>query len=484
MNKKDYDTAIKKKLNSSKTIIPHDVQNRIDQTLQLLPIKNPFYKKIAYTACACFLFLACIIGIGFFSPTMAQTLQKLPFVGTIFLKAGDKGLGKASVNSFTSNINQIVTDQNLSLNINEVLYDGYRLSISYDFQYINPEKSGTKEDVQQFNKLVDGQSIIQLSFQGQGQVEEIKEEDFLGISEMKLFINGEELPEYWASTNIEKIQPNQYIGIASIDIDEHFPEEFDLSLTVNRVGQTNGTWSFSIPVSRTLSDSKSYVFYPQEETKIGDITISMNEVALYPSATRIQFRIKQPKSSSFFNDYNHNKIMFRFLDHSGEPLDPLGREKPIHTENEFEDIYEVSSYIEALPNQPSHITLSPIILNNDPLEFDSIAMKDLPVTLDQGEIGSITVTNLEHHGDKTIVTIEADGYDPEKQANHVWFEDQFGFKIRSKEKAKPLLEDERSFTLEFPLLTTKGELRAETLKMGLDQLFKDFEWTIPLGSDE
>ncbi|MEK4516545.1 DUF4179 domain-containing protein [Paenibacillus sp. FSL H8-0122] len=69
------------------------------------------------------------VSIGFVSPAMAETLRNIPFLESIFRVAGDKGLQKAVKTGTTSDVQQTVTQDGLTLTVSEQMYDGSRLSL-------------------------------------------------------------------------------------------------------------------------------------------------------------------------------------------------------------------------------------------------------------------------------------------------------------------------------------------------------------------
>ncbi|WP_339224678.1 DUF4179 domain-containing protein [Paenibacillus sp. FSL H8-0332] len=73
--------------------------------------------------------LVLLISLGFISPAMAETLKQLPFMSSVFQLAGDAGLRKANEAGLTTNVQQTVTQDGMTLNVSEQMYDGSRLSL-------------------------------------------------------------------------------------------------------------------------------------------------------------------------------------------------------------------------------------------------------------------------------------------------------------------------------------------------------------------
>lgn len=73
--------------------------------------------------------LVLLISLGFISPAMAETLKQLPFMSSVFQLAGDAGLRKANEAGLTTNVEQTVTQDGMTLTVSEQMYDGSRLSL-------------------------------------------------------------------------------------------------------------------------------------------------------------------------------------------------------------------------------------------------------------------------------------------------------------------------------------------------------------------
>lgn len=73
--------------------------------------------------------LVLLISLGFISPAMAETLKQLPFMSSVFQLAGDSGLRKANEAGLTTNVEQTVTLDGMTLRVSEQMYDGSRFSV-------------------------------------------------------------------------------------------------------------------------------------------------------------------------------------------------------------------------------------------------------------------------------------------------------------------------------------------------------------------
>lgn len=480
MNKNSSKVNVKEWVQSIDSEVPEVVRTRLDQTLKALPVKRTFIRTFIQIACACLLLLGCVIGTSLLSPAMAQTIQKLPYIETLLSKVGDKGLQVARHLGLSTPILQQVTDQNITIEIEDIVYDGYRLAISYQ---LKGEGNSTPEPVDWLNQkkhFSNGENIGIFAFHDPFEVTVIEEEEFLGVQEMVFFINGEKLINYLAQNEIEQTGENTFSGLTILEATEEFPDEFNLSMTIKEIGKTQGTWDFTYPVSRKASDLETVTFYPNVEEKIADITLSVKEVTLYPSATMVRYTVKQPKDSSFADQLLKNEIMLSFLGEKHKHTEFTRYRVPLLSEEGADEIYEYVAYLDSFVIKPEHLILKPLVFDGGKIEFSHVEFNDQPFTLDQGEIGEIQVTKIDHAQEKTTLTIKAEGYDPLKQVTHFWFEDEYGFKISRQGQPKLINESNSTYTIDFPPLNNKSNLAAGTRQFKILDLFKEVEIRIPL----
>ena len=89
-------------------------------------------KKIALDSLS-----AAVIGFGIFiasasiSPAMAKVASHIPIIGTFFNDVNDEGLRIAGQKGLTQMVDQTAKDNGITLTMNEIFYDGTRLTFGY-----------------------------------------------------------------------------------------------------------------------------------------------------------------------------------------------------------------------------------------------------------------------------------------------------------------------------------------------------------------
>lgn len=101
---------------------------------------NRFLKKTLVAASTAAALGVGIIGSGFVSPVMADTLKQIPVVGSIFKDIDDKGLNAAEEKGLSTAPNQSVTHDGVTLKVTDAYYDGSRLALAIEREGIDNDK--------------------------------------------------------------------------------------------------------------------------------------------------------------------------------------------------------------------------------------------------------------------------------------------------------------------------------------------------------
>ncbi|GAA0374660.1 DUF4179 domain-containing protein [Bacillus horti] len=484
MNHSEMDSQLKRQLKRVNSDTPEIIYQRIDQTLQQLPVNRKLRRHVALTACA---FILCFVGLtvsAFFSPAVAQSLQNLPFLSTIFQKSGDEGLRQASSQGFTDEIKQSVNDQGLEITVDEVLYDGSRIAIGYSITDNGEYGTSHPDKLKHFNQMYEGRSFYQASILDQ--YIEISEDDFIGIKEMKLSINGEETAAFTINNTIYRSpQKQHYIGFSSMRLPTDLPDEFTLSLSIQEIGQLQGDWSFHFPVSRVIADQSTTSHSLEMEETIGDATLSVTGVNVYPSSTAIHYSLSYPSDGMTHQYLEENELFFRVQDEHGiDMIRQVRGTRLIVTENMITE--EFTTWINPLSANHSFVTLQPQVLNRQAIQFNSAPFPDtFPLIISQGDVGELQINDIKHFEDRTLVFGQALGQAPYEQSHELWFEDQRGFKTHFRDITYTHSLDEEhpgAFVLEFPYLRQEvlNQLHIVTRELSVSDLWKEFRMEIPL----
>jgi len=212
----------------------------------------------------------CVIGSGFISPAMADSLKQIPLVSGIFKLAGDLGLKAAEEKGLVTKVNHSDTHDGVTLSVPQVMYDGNRVSIAIQREaqgitsyligsYVTPEDivifepEGTKGTLKDTNISIDGKTYGSGFYMKGGADHNSVIIDFLSNKG----------PDY-----------------------SPLPSEFELTLEITLEG-INTPYIINIPVKNTLKNS---IVLTPDVTKSHDyVTITLKKVELSPVATRLAF---------------------------------------------------------------------------------------------------------------------------------------------------------------------------------------------------
>ncbi|KHF39926.1 DUF4179 domain-containing protein [Halalkalibacter okhensis] len=146
--------------------LPSNIDQRIGETLQRLPRKK---RRVAiyYSIAAVIAVLSITFGLSALSPAFAETIKKIPIIGSAFEFVGDLSVRKGTEKGLTTtHEEQIEVDGHL-ITFTDSFYDGARIHLGY---IIEPAHDSNLEE---FNYLdveftINGQMI---GSHGMGQTE-------------------------------------------------------------------------------------------------------------------------------------------------------------------------------------------------------------------------------------------------------------------------------------------------------------------------
>jgi Domain of unknown function (DUF4179) len=308
MNNQQVDKELREFAKKATVDVPAQFSAGIDKVLDSLPVrpthKNPAYmrkNKWLIPVAGLFLGMFLLIGTGFVSPTMAQILNNLPYVGSIFGFIGDSGVKEANQQGLTQQLDQTVTDQGITVSLKEGYYD--RLNLSIGFTVTFPPDGNRFQHIENLSYNLGG-GTINRSFTA----EDAK--------------NGYLL--HWRHAG-----GNTYYGTFQPFLTEELPEDFTLQLALHKMGGVEGAWSFEIPLSRKLADEVTKVTEPKVSGQARGFTLTVEKIVRTPSTTRITFGVEG--EGDFYKlsvDEKVNQIMLlsddiRVFDSSGGSLSSI-----------------------------------------------------------------------------------------------------------------------------------------------------------------
>ncbi|WP_175482271.1 DUF4179 domain-containing protein [Thermoflavimicrobium dichotomicum] len=284
--------------------IPEMVLSRIEETLTSLPEKKKRgnqMKKIWLAATAASFMIAGTITAGLISPSFAATLNKVPVIGSIFEKIGDKGVKNAVKKGVTTNqINQTQEKDGVKLTIKDIIYDDTSLIISYE--------------IKQGRKLT-GQKMTVQTKKGKRTV------PFPTPHVSFIFKhNGKQLKGA-VSGSIKEKNEHTIMGYESHQLEQPLPDKVKLQLKafysdpMRDNPQENKPLQFDFTVT-AQKEKNNKIFKPNITQSIGDINVEIKQVKV--SSSYIQLDIKRFAPLDYTNPYSYS-----LHDENGKEIESL-----------------------------------------------------------------------------------------------------------------------------------------------------------------
>lgn len=441
MNKQLHD--IKKAID--KIEVPHDKLNQAihagvkQAKTNGKTTRRKFYPMLVAVAATTFL----TISSAFVSPTMAKVLSSVPVLDSVFEVAGDMGLVIASKRGLSEGIGQTVTDQGIGLTIQDVYYDGTRLSVGY---------------VQEFTG----------------------ERGRLG--ELQLKVNGKEI-NFGDGRTGKPLSDTQYAGVIDIAPVGELPDSFDLQIGLNEIGDVQGAWNFKIPVSKAKEDART--IESNQTVTYQDQTISINNVKIGAAGIKLSLTLTSPDEMSLQMIDDH-LLQFNLLNDKGDALTMLDSRGTGLMEN-GKHVMNMEVRYEPLQEDSETLTVSPFLVPVDtgaPEKVENVLQPDqLPMSIDQGDMGSIIIKDIQYEKNQTLLTFETASdfpYDGHFQYNTLWLEDAKGNNLANNTQGYPERIQSNTYVQEFQKVKPNEPLTLVTFEMPYLKVLKDLEVAIPL----
>lgn len=347
--------------------MPEIIRTRLDQTYQMLDAAVPYRtiakkkrKWLRHVVIASVSVAAAgviIIGSGFISPAMAQTLKQIPFVESVFKFAGDLGLQAAKEKGLTTGVNQSVTHKGLTLSVSELMYDGSRLSLVL-----------TREVSEDSKTPFLGWWI------GERKVGE-------PVNNIDFYINGELKNTSWGISSGGDKAPNSII-VETFDSGKlQVPDEFEFTMVV-RIAKLDQDFEFKMPVKKKTKDS--IVLTSDEMKSHENIYMKINKVEMTPATTRLVIDIKGKPGQDIKDILEAIPDKYKidgFLNLDFDLTDDQGRSpKPIGGSGSGSgDSYTHTNTFEPFATKPNSVTIKPYIQTGKNKEYIPELEFTLPV---------------------------------------------------------------------------------------------------------
>ncbi|MEK4538538.1 DUF4179 domain-containing protein [Peribacillus sp. FSL K6-1552] len=395
-------------------------------------------KVVFYSLSAAVLGLGVFIGSASVSPAMAKIASNIPIIGTFFNDSLDEGLRIAGKNGLTQVVNQSSKDNGITLTINEIFYDGTRLTFGF-----------TQE------------SLFAI-----GQIEHPTIE-----------VNGKEI-NFSSGYSGDFVTPQKYKGTMDITPTEELPEEFDMQMRIDAVGLIPGKWEFNFPVKQS---NEVTVIRPQEVKTIEGAEIEISSLKVGPAGTVLNVKVVKDEGNNKLDPYSLN---FYVIDDNGNVLDTVTASGIGDTKN-GKEIAKLNFLYAPLKEGSKKVRVVPYTIPMSEKGWEEVSLpldeQTLPFIVDQGDFGKVLVTKIIHQQDKTVMyfDLQSDAIVGNKLSrNSLWLEDANGKSLLLEDN--PLAEriEGNTFKQEFAASKNKG-LQIKTYKFPKPIMYEEFKIDIP-----
>lgn len=394
-------------------------------------------KKIAfYSLSAAVLGFGLFIGSATISPTMAKVASQIPIIGTFFNDVDDEGLRIAGQKGLTQIVDQSAKDNGITLTMNEIFYDGTRLTFGYT------------------------------------------QESLFAIGELErptIEVDGKEI-NFSSGSFGDFITPQKYKGGININPIEELPKEFDMKVRIDAIGIIPGKWEFEFPVKQS---SEVTVIRPQEMKMVEQAEVQIASLKLGPAGTDLRVNVTADEANNKLDVYRLN---FHVLDESGNVLDIIsgsgsgdienGREKA-QLDFLYTPLKEGTKKVEIIPYTTPMVEEEVVTMSLDD--------QTLPFVLEQGDYGKILITDLNFLEDKVVVYFDVQSdviIDNKLSRNPIWLEDANGKNLMLEDRPYAVRIEGNSFKQEFAT-SKKDGLVVKTRKFSKPTTYESFEIELP-----
>lgn len=278
---------------------------------------NKFLKKTLVAATAAAVLSAGIIGSGFVSPVMAETLKQLPVVGSIFKDIDDKGLNAAEEKGLSTAPNQSVTQDGVTLKVTDAYYDGSRLAFAIEREGIDNDKMMAEMIIEpiEFDPAVTESPKAKVTLNQ-------SERGLLGSAEVKL-PNGKDLESQTSFlSDVEGKKHTVLYDYRNLNNVEALGNEFEVSISVP-VTQIAKPFEIKVPVKKVTEGIIKLDLNQTKEAQ--EFSYTIKKLELTPATSRLilseEGQIPHVKEK---DGYNTSEMFYEIVDELGNAFSSRG----------------------------------------------------------------------------------------------------------------------------------------------------------------
>ncbi|WP_239617109.1 DUF4179 domain-containing protein [Cohnella mopanensis] len=473
MNEQLWGRKIQSELDSSSIALPALVRDRMDGVYSQLPdfaTKRANRKRILWASACVILLLAGIFAMGFVSPAMAKVLRQIPVIGSAFQTVGDAGIQHAVERGLASTVDQTVEDEGVAVTLDQVIYDGTRLSIgilhSSDITILIPGSSEMiRADGREINASMGGST--------------------------KALADG-------MTATIYKFTPTEPLP-ERFKLDFHFNE-----VSMNKDGRSEkiaGNWWFTTPVVKITEGVTVTPFDPPLIREHDGIRIAVTEVTTTPLTTQVAFELVEPAMFDSMLPGREvvpkgeivvdHRLDYELLDSNGLSLEPLSMSwsqkagEPAKVVALFAPVtMDVQSFtlrtIDRVDKMRSRGDGSFDGASTPQISYAELPL-DTPISVKQGEAGEIVFKSILFEKDQTWIEYEVRGTEPYIQDGAWWLENDEGEQYRfDRYDRTRVSQDSYDYKVKLPAIPSNESLKVAVYQIKSDERKKQLDIQLPL----
>mgnify|MGYP001363711997 FL=1 len=399
----EEDVRIRQAMSRETAAVPTVVREKMERLYATLPElaedRRRYARRRRWSLGASIaLLLAIVVTAGLATPTASDWLRQLPGLGSGFSTSG----------SATKFEKQTVEDQGIKLTLQNVIYDGTRLAIRIK------HKPGIEIKPSEQMVVTNGASLMK-------DIKTVEETKSAKETEIVFDVLG-------------KIQTFSEVKI-------HVNDIIDSRSGVQK--KVSGDWTFTTTLQEWKNNVTEVRYSPPLAAMAEDGTkIAVTGIAISPLTTKVSYEMSWPKENA--------QAAVRAIRHSIRLTDDRGADLQLLSSGSFsngstesysatfaslhEEVGELNLFVEETgqitgrsdsndgPNRedaPIETTAFPVTEAEVPL-----SVTKLPITIEQGEAGSITFRKIELGQENTIIEFEVEGDDPYLRVGSWWVENE------------------------------------------------------------
>lgn len=445
MENSRIDLTIKNWLHSKEDKIPVRVEDGIKEAIFKLPDRPSRINRKAYLAGAVALLLVGITIAGLNSPSLADSLKQIPVIGSLFDITGDEGIKKAGQQGYSTHVDQIVTEQGITLSLKEVMFDGTSLNVAM----VEKGDPGLMGD----------------------------------ISMIELFIDGKEV-NYGAGVWNKQTDTGELVEVTSFTILDTVPSSFDLEIRVKQIGKVSGTWILKTPVTTKKFQSVTREFDPGIKMVKAEGELLVKKLIFAPSTTMLEMEFKPPQEyiDQIRQLGQHSTIQYELINDQGVIFDCTGESTE---QGSFKEPILIKARYMPVKRIPQYVIVRPFyrIYSNTSTAIEGDVGK-LPGNLCYGSGTRIAVNSIEYLPDRTVVHFEIKEVIPEvipyDLAACFRLKDDEGNIVQSSGSPVRENEDLYQYRMDFPPVKVQSGWKAATYVREEVKVIEPLQVRIPL----